>query len=348
MQSETRLFRTRDFRLASGAVLPELQLAYATYGKLAADGRNAVLATHGFTSDHHAAGMRPNGTPGWWSALIGPGKPIDTNRLYVVASNMLGSSYGSTAPKSINPATGRAYGPDFPAFGLPDIVNAQKALLDQLGVKHLVAVAGPSYGGFQGFQWAVSYPDFMDGVVATVTAPKRPGDADAAEKLQARLATDPNWNGGDYYDKGGIGTVMTAIRAETLKLYGVEADLAATIPDPVRREQAIQRMAAEWSTEFDGNSMLALRRAMMSFDIAKDFGRIKAKILYVLSRTDKLFPPSLAPDVMAALKAAGVDASYFLLDSELGHMASHRDAAKWAPVLTAFLAPLIARLDRAA
>jgi len=348
MQSETRLFRTRDFRLAGGAVLPELQLAYATYGKLAPDGRNALLATHGFTSDHHAAGVRPNGTPGWWSALIGPGRPIDTDRLYVVSSNMLGSSYGSTAPKSTNPKTGRPYGPDFPAITLPDIVAAQKAMLDHLGVKHLVAVAGPSYGGFQGFQWAVSYPDFMDGIVAAVTAPKGPGGSDAADKLQARLATDPNWNGGHYYDKGGIGQVMTAIRVETLKLYGVEADLAAAIPDPVKREQAIQRMAAEWATEFDGNCMLALRRAMTHFDASKEFGRIRAKFLYVLSRTDKLFPPSLAPEVMGALKAAGVDATYFELDSELGHMASHRDAAKWAPVLQGFLAPLIARAERKA
>jgi homoserine O-acetyltransferase len=341
--SRTELFRTRDFPLANGVVLPEMQLAYATYGRLAAAGRNAVLATHGFTSDHHAAGVRPDGSAGWWSALIGAGKPIDTDRLFVVASNMLGSSYGSTSPKSVDPATGRRFGPEFPAIALPDIVAAQKALLDHLGVKHLVAVAGPSYGGFQGFQWAVSYPDFMDGIVAAVTAPKGPGSDNAVEQLIARLATDANWNGGHYYDKGGIKSTMTAIRMETLKLYGVEADLAKTIADPVKREQAIRKLAEAWADEFDANSMVALRRAMARFDVAKDFGRIKAKLLYVLSRTDKLFPPSLAPDVMAKLKAAGVDANYFEIDSELGHMASHRDAALWAPTLRAFLAPLIAR-----
>jgi homoserine O-acetyltransferase len=348
MQSETRLFRTTNFHLASGTVLPELQLAYATYGRLAADGRNAVLATHGFTSDHHAAGVRPDGTPGWWSALIGAGKAIDTDRLFVVASNMLGSSYGSTAPRSINPATGRAWGPDFPAITLSDIVGAQKALLDHLGVRHLVAVAGPSYGGFQGFQWAVSYPDFMDGIIAAVTAPRGPGSDEATQRLVARLAADANWNGGHYYDKGGIRPTMTAIRAETLKLYGVEADLAKSIPDAAKREQAIQRLAAAWADEFDGNSMVALRRAMSHFDVTPDLGRIKAKLLYVLSRTDKLFPPTLAPEVMGMLKAAGVDATYFELDSELGHMATHRDAAKWAPTLSAFMASLLDRPDRAA
>src|SRR3970282_117242 len=160
-----------------GEVLPALTLAYEAYGRLAADGRNAVLVTHGFTSSQHAAGKHAPADEAArrWDGLIGPGKAIDTDRFFVVASNMLGSSYGSTAPASLNPATGRPYGPDFPDITLRAIVGAQKAMLDALGVRHLVAVAGPSYGGFQAFQWAVTYPEFVSGVVPVVTAPRGSG-----------------------------------------------------------------------------------------------------------------------------------------------------------------------------
>src|SRR5262245_58147257 len=152
-------FTARDFPLDAGGVLPEMTLAYETYGALGADGR-AILLTHGFTSSHHFAGRyRPGGAPpgladgdlGAWDKLIGPGKAIDTDRRFAVASNMLGSSYGSTGPPSVDPRTGRPYGPDFPRITVADIVSAQKLLLDELGVKHLVAVVGPSYGGFQAF-----------------------------------------------------------------------------------------------------------------------------------------------------------------------------------------------------
>ena len=153
--------------------MPEITIAYETYGTLAPDGRNAVLLTHGYTSSQHMAGRYgENGAEGSWDGLVGPGKAIDTNRLFVVSSNMLGSSYGSTNPAFKNPATGKPYGPDFPDITLVDIVTAQKALLDSLGVKHLVAVAGPSFGGYQTYQWGVAYPDFMDGLVPVVSAPK--------------------------------------------------------------------------------------------------------------------------------------------------------------------------------
>ena len=164
---EDRSFTLRNFLLTDGAVMPEATIAYETYRRPASDGRNAILCTHGYTASHHFAGRNPaNGNqPGSWDGLIGPGKAIDTDKLFVVASNMLGSSFGSTNAGSINPQTAGAYGPDFPNITIRDIVAAQKALLDHLGVRHLVAVAGPSYGGYQAFQWAVAYPDFMDAIV---------------------------------------------------------------------------------------------------------------------------------------------------------------------------------------
>ena len=154
--SKTQLAQIGDLPLRSGGTLRAAELAYVTYGALAPDGRNAVLMTHGYTSSHLFA---DGGTAeGDWSTLVGPGRPIDTDRLYVVSSNMLGSSFGSTAPRSTNPATGRPYGPDFPRLTVADIVAAQRRLLDQLGVKHLVAVVGPSYGGAQAFTWAPNTP----------------------------------------------------------------------------------------------------------------------------------------------------------------------------------------------
>ena len=347
---ESKLFTTRDFKLESGVVLPELTLAYETYGRLAPDGRNAVLATHGYTSSHHLAGRygptgvakgHKPGDVGNWDKLIGAGKAIDTDKLFVVASNVLGSSYGSTNPATIDPRTAKPYGPDFPRFTVTDIVRAQKALLDHLGVKHLIAVAGPSYGGYQAFQWAVTYPDFMCGIVPVVTAPKNMRAPEATQKLIEELAEDPNWNGGWYYDKGGVVRILTKIRVATLKSYGIEAQLASQYPDATARETAITKVADQWAQNFDANSLVVLRRALETYDTTPQFSNIRAKVMYVISRTDKLFPPSIAPDVMQALKSAGVDARYYEIDSELGHSASGLDGDKWSPALETFMAELM-------
>ncbi|HXH84387.1 MAG TPA: alpha/beta fold hydrolase, partial [Candidatus Tectomicrobia bacterium] len=231
-----RRFTTWNFRLESGRVLPELTLVFETYGRLVPDGRNAILITHGFSSSHRAAGRRAGDrAPGWWNELIGPGKPFDTERYFVVSSNMLGSSYGSTAPRSIDPATGRPYGPDFPDITLHDIVTAQRALLDALGVRRLVAVAGPSFGGYQAFQWAVSYPDFVLGIVPVLTAPWG-ARGPTAEAMMRRFAADPNWNGGWHYDRGGIVETLTQRRIGTLRAYGAEALLARRGHDAAGRE----------------------------------------------------------------------------------------------------------------
>jgi len=337
-----RTFTVYGFRLESGRTLPEMTLAFETYGRLAPDGRNAILFTHGFTASHHAAGRYTpsDPAPGGWNGLIGPGKAIDTNRYFVVASNMLGSSYGSTAPASLNPATGKPYGPDFPDITLRDIVTAQKTLLEGLSVSHLVAVVGPSFGGYQAFQWAVTYPDFMHGVVPVVTAPKGSGGPQALATLVNRFAADPNWNGGWHYDRGGIPATLTALRVETLHRYGTNELLAVTIPDPQLRAARMRQMAETWARQFDPNSMVTLRKASVKFDAERDFGKIRARVLYVLSRTDKLFPPSIAPAVMDKLAAAGIDAKYVEIDTEFGHIASGPEWAKWGPALRQFLAGL--------
>jgi len=344
---EDRNFSIPNFRLQDGDVMPTAKIVYETYGRLASDSRNAVLITHGYTSSHHAAGRNPaNGNlPGWWDGLIGPGKAIDTDKLFVVSSNMLGSSFGSSNGASIDPRTGQPYGPDFPAITVRDIIEAQKALLDQLGVKRLVAVAGPSYGGYQAFQWAVAYPDLMDAIVPVVTAPKAQNAEHGLAELQNRLAADPEWNGGRYYGRGGAKTVLTQLRIEMLKRNGIEAALAPRYPDREPREAEIRRQVIDWAQRWDTNSLVILRRGTFGYDTVRDFAKIKAKVLYVLCRTDRLFPPSIAPGVMQALAAAGVEARYFEIDSDLGHSASGPEHAKWSPVLRGFLAPLLAKLN---
>jgi len=339
---QRKVMTVKSFHLESGQVMPEIVVAYETYGTLAPDGRNGVLLAHGYTSSQHMAGRYADGSgaEGSWSGLVGPGKAIDTDRLFVVSSNMLGSSYGSTGPAFLNPDIRLPYGPTFPDITLLDIVNVEKALLDGLGVKHLVAVAGPSFGGYQTFQWGVSHPGFMDGLVPVVSAPKGMGGEAAVQALVDRLAKDPHWNGGWFYETGGITGVLTELRIATLKRYGIDEQLAQQFPDKSQRDAEIARRALAWAKVFDGNSLVVLRKAAVRFDAEKDFDKIKARLLYVLSRTDRVFPPSIAPGVMAKLKAAGVDADYFEIDSEFGHSASGLDAAKWAPRLRAFMASL--------
>ncbi len=348
---ESKLFTIHDFRLDSGVVLPEATLAYETYGALAPDGRNAVLIEHSYTSSHHAAGFYgPSGAPpgqkigdiGWWDKVIGPGEAIDTDKLFVIASNALGSSYGSTNPASKDPKTGKPYGPDFPNFTVADIVRAQKALVDQLGVKRLVLVAGPSFGGFETFQWAVAYPDFISGAAPVFTAPYSPFAPRGDVQLTAALAKDPNWNGGRYYDRGGVAASLTRIRVETLEAYGIQALMTNRFANSSMRQAAIVAGARAWAQSFDANGLVALLRAHETFDVRPRFDRIKAKVLYILSRTDKQFPPRIAPAVMAALKSAGVDARYIEVDSEIGHLAFGFETDKWSPALKSFVDELTA------
>jgi len=334
---ESKIFSARDFRLESGKILPVLELAYETYGALSPAGDNAILVVHGYTSSHHAAGKNaagkqgrgvPEGSAGWFDGLIGPGKAIDTDRHFVVSVNALGSAHGSSGPNSTDPATGKPYGPTFPEVTLRDMVASQKLLVDSLGLKSLVAVVGPSMGGFQSFQWAASYPGFMKGIAASVTAPRAPGRLGGLEALQERLASDPNWNGGWYYENGGIPGTLEQIRYETLLNYG-------------QGEAEAKVAAKSWAKIYDGHSLVTLRRAIDGFDITKQYEQLKkTRVLYVISKTDKLFDLTDCAAHALDMRKAGVDLTYVEMPSDKGHMASHADAAMWAPILAAFLKQL--------
>ena len=292
-------FTFSDFRLQSGEVLPQVTIAYCTRGRLAADGRNAVLVTHGYTSGHRMIESGGGSSEGSWSELVGPGAPMDTERNFVVCCNMLGSSYGSTNAAARDPRTGRPYGSRFPHITVADIVTAQRYLLRHLGVQHLRAVVGPSYGGFQAFQWAVTFPDDMDGVVSVVSSPRAEprsrrlaagalqAQSELARRRLLRHTRDVRQPAGTAHrDAEGIrhGCIGCRGRAHRCGMgQGVRCEFAA---DPRPRHGGVRCDA-------------------------RPAAHPRAAAVYVLSRTDALFPPGLAPEVMDLLQKAGVAATLF-------------------------------------
>jgi homoserine O-acetyltransferase len=308
-----QVHRERDFCLSSGHVLPEAISAYRTLGRLNSAGDNAVLITHGYTTGPAMLDPGANVAEGSWSELVGPGKPVDTARYFVVCPNMLGSCYGSTGPGSIDPLTGKPYGLNFPRIVMADIVMLQKRMLDALGVTRLAAVAGPSFGGYQAFQWGVSHPGFVQRLVAAVSAPWHPASAGTVAAVESQLAS--------------LGAAplegMTALRAATLRRYGMS--------------EGVEPLAREWAEGFVPESLLTLMQAAASFDLRPQLAAIRAPVLMALSRTDPVFPPSLMNEIGPLLREAGVRWRHVELDSERGHFASGADAQLWAGALQEFL-----------
>ena len=326
-----------NVRLVSGDVLPECTIAFRTLGTLNAAGDNAVLVLHGYTTGPAMLDEGANVAEGSWSGLVGPGKAVDTDRYFVVCPNMLGSSYGSTGPGSIIPDSGVPYGADFPRISVEDIVATQAQLMEVLGVRQLAAVVGPSFGGYQAFQWAVMYPDMVERVVAAVSAPYNPGSAVQSVGLLALLGTQPEWNGG-HPALGAMVPFLTKLRVDTLTRYGVDAELRPRFPDDDERAAEILRLAHEWAQGFDAGSLVTLAQAAEGFDLRSRLNEIIAPVLLVLSRTDPVFSPTLALEVAPLFDAAGTRWGYLELDSELGHFASGADADLWADDLRDFLA----------
>lgn len=326
--------------LASGVVLP-VTVAFARYGQLAPDGRNAILVTHGYTASHFMLAHGEGVAEGSWAPLIGPGKPLDTDRYFIVCANMLGSSYGTTGPASLDPATGQPYGPDFPDITLSDIVDVQRRLLTHLGVRHLKAIVGPSYGGFQALQWAVDHPDWVSNIGVVVSAPfLADGEHLNLPKLLASLRADPNWNGGryhDHHDRGGVTDTLRQLRAETLQSYGMDEVLAARGLAPAERATRIAAMADTWAHEFDANAMVTLLKAALKFDVRPALGRITADVLYVIASSDKLFPPN--PQDLAALQTTRGQRPlhYVEMQTPFGHQASGPAHALWSGALQTLL-----------
>ncbi|MGI9411021.1 MAG: alpha/beta fold hydrolase [Hyphomicrobiaceae bacterium] len=324
------------FPLKAGGRLDPLVQAYETWGELSEAGDNCVLVCHGYTSSPHAAGNED----GWWQGLIGPGCAMDTDRHFVVCSNMIGSSYGSSGPPSIDPVSGRPFGPDFPEFCVADMVEAQKLLLDELGVTRLKCVIGYSYGGYLTFDWGARYPDLMQSLIVVASGIQGRGDQTMLAELEGRFGECSGWNGGRFYGADPAGSVVAKLREmriETLRSYHTDHYLRDQLGDATAAEARLEELAGTWAEGFDANALIALRRAAMAFDGRADVGAIKAPLLYVLASTDLLFGPELADPTMAMLRDAGVSAEYVEIDSPYGHYAPSVDWAKWAPDLENFL-----------
>ena len=338
MGVDMAIFCTSNFNLKKGETLSSMEIAYECYGELNADKGNAILVTHGITSSHFAAGtITMDLRRGWWNAVIGPGLLFDTSKYCIVSSNALGSCYGSTGPASNDPETGKPYGTSFPDICIEDIVRAQYLLLQYLGIEKLVAVAGPSIGGFQVFQWAVTFPDYMAGIIALDTAPKDIVETGASlNSLLDDLSKDASWNNGDYYVSGGMEDKLTGIRISTLKSYGFEEKLDDTMNEAAR-QKVLTDTAREWAREFDTNCLITQMRAVASFDVESDLNKIQAKVLYILCDTDMWFPSSIGKEVTSNLVDAGVDARFHEIHSHYGHYATTEEPEKWVSEAEKFL-----------
>ncbi len=331
----SKTFETSDFALSTGAHLPKLTVAYETGGELAADGNNAILLCHGYTNHPHAAGEG-----GWFAPLVGPGKAIDTNKYFVVCSNMLGSAYGTTGPGSINPETGRPYGPDFPKYTTTDMVAAQKLLIDYLGIGQMKAVIGYSYGGHLTFLWGAMHPDRMRALVPVAGVITRNTTAEEVAKIRARFEDLPGWSGGHYYGRekeSGVFDRLVEMRLERLKMYGVGQHLTDTLRDADEVERVLTERAREWAGEFDANSLSILYEAGIGSSAEAIAGNIKAPLLDVLATTDSVVDVALGPVTVAMLKAKGVNARFLAIDTPYGHAGPIADWQKWAGELEAFL-----------
>lgn len=332
------VFKTERFTLQNGVVLPELEVAYETYGSAANTKENTILLLHGYTSNPHAAGG-DDSDPGWWENLIGPGRAIDTDRYFVVSPNMLGSAYGTTGPRHTNPETGKPYGPDFPEITTRDMVEANKLLLDHLGAHELAAIVGYSYGGYLTFQWSVTYPTRMRALVPVATGITGRGDADTVRELEQQFEAAPGWNAGHYYENGdGVRDALINFRSSVLRNYGVVTELKDKGFDDIQAERELYQQAANWADGFDANSLVVLRRCATNFNAHPEAAKISAPLLYILATTDNLFGPELGQKTVDHIRnVAGVSARYFQLDSPYGHRAPSVDWAKWGEALRGFL-----------
>lgn len=326
-------------RLQSGASLPEVDVAYAAYGHLAPDGRNAILVTHGYTASHQMLAHGDGVAEGSWAALIGPGRVLDTQRFYIVCANMLGSCYGTTGPASIDPRSGQPYGPDFPEIALADIVQVQHRLLDHLGVRHLRAVVGPSYGGFQALQWALDFPEMIDAIAVVVSAPYLPPSPhmDLPTLCNALMAA-PGWNAGRYHDQGdGVRSTLQRLRAATLHAYGMDEVLRSQGLDSDSARLKINHMAHNWAQAFDAHSLIVLLKAALAFDVRAQLHQVRSDVLHVVASSDQLFPPDAVRGTLVGTHGRR-PMHYVEMETLFGHQASGPAHALWEGALRELLA----------
>jgi len=370
--------------LDCGRELHPIRIAYETYGSLSAARDNAVLVCHALSGDAHAAGFSKapaaastrdgfraeerDGSAGrslgWWDGMIGPGKAFDTDRFFVVSTNLLGGCRGTTGPSSLNPATGQPYGSDFPVITVADMVRVQRAFLDQLGIARLAAVSGGSLGGMQALEWAVLYGDQVDAIIpiASTHALHPQGVAWNAIARNA-ITADPDWQGGHYYGTGrapsaGMGVARMVGHITYLSATSINAkfgrrlqrgdDIRYTLTEPEFEVESYLRYQADsFVKRFDANTYLYTSRALSYFDLARQYGggrlsdavrNVSARTLLIAFSSDWLYPPAGSEELAAALRANGKDVALHVIEAPYGHDCFLLEEARQTPMIQAFLA----------
>src|SRR5688572_28456095 len=371
-------------KLDCGKTLHPIRIAYETYGRLSAAGDNVILVCHALSGDAHAAGFAR--TPasestrdgfaaedrdgssgrglGWWDGMIGPGKAFDTDRFFVVSTNLLGGCRGTTGPASTNRATGRPYGSDFPVITVADMVRAERAFLDELGIARLAAVAGGSLGGMQAFEWAIRYPDQVDAIVAIASTHALQPQGVAWNAIARRaIMADPAWQGGHYYGTGRkpdagsdvarmIGHI-TYLSAQSVgdkfgRRLQFADDIRYTVTEPEYAvENYLRHQADTFVKRFDANTYLYTSRALTYFDLARQYGNgtlahalrdVSARTLLIAFSSDWLYPPAGSEELAEALRALGKDVELHVIDAPYGHDCFLLEEARQTPMIQNFLA----------
>ena len=342
-------------QLDSGGALDGFRIAYRTWGQLNAERSNAILVCHALTLDQHVSGVHPQtGKAGWWERMVGPGKPLDPERHFIICSNVLGGCMGSTGPSSINPATGEAWGLAFPVITIADMVRAQARLVQALGVERLFAVVGGSMGGMQALEWAALYPEKLFAAVVIAAAARHSAQNIAFHEVgRQAIMADPDWRGGDYARLGvrpekGLAVARMAAHITYLsepalqRKFGRELQrdgLSWGFDADFQVESYLRHQGASFVDRFDANSYLYITRAMDYFDLtARDpeglagaFARARDVRFCVFSFTsDWLYPTRESQMIVRALNAAGARTSFVEIASDKGHDAFLLDE----PVLT--------------
>jgi homoserine O-acetyltransferase len=354
------------FPLDCGHVLGGMDVAYCTYGTLNDQRTNAILVCHALTGDQYAAERNPvTGRAGWWSAVVGPGRPVDTDRFFVICANVLGSCIGSTGPRSVNPATGEPWGTDFPPITIRDMVRAQRRLVEHFGITRLFAVVGGSMGGMQTLEWAATYPDMVFAAVPIATAPFHSAQNIAFHEVgRQAIFADPNYADGRYWERGlvparGLAVARMAAHITYLSEQALTRKFGRRLqagPDKAKEalsmfgdmfevESYLRHQGSTFVRRFDANSYLTITRAMDYFDLAAEhdndlsvpFRGTRTRFCVVSFTSDWLFPTAQSRAIARALNRAAANVSFVEIASDKGHDAFLLDEPDFHRTLAGFL-----------
>ena len=347
--------------LDGGATLAPVDVAYETYGVLNARKSNAILILHAFSGDAHAAGISPEtGKPGWWDNMIGPGKAFDTNKYFVICSNVLGGCRGTTGPASIDPGTGCPYGMAFPVITIRDMVRLQKMLIDHLGIPRLLSMSGGSMGGMQALEWAVSYPESVVSAIPIASTARHSAQQIAFNEVgRQAIIADPDWCDGNYYSAKPPARGLAVARMVGHITYMSDDSMREKFGRRLRGknsfgydfdvdfevESYLRYRGHEFVSRFDANSYLYITKAMDYFDLtngngslAAAFERAQARFLVISFSSDWLYPSYQSQEIVRALRSRNVDVAYCELPSNYGHDAFLVDVGEQTELVRGFLA----------